>query len=78
MKNKNQDLRNHLFGILEGLTDPQTEVSEDFKQRAKLAVSVSQAIINSAKVEIDYMRTARQMDEVNPFFAAKQIGNGSA
>lgn len=54
MKNKIDDLRNHLFATLEALgdTDKPMEIN-----RAKAIAEVAQAIINSAKVEIDFLRT---------------------
>jgi hypothetical protein len=52
-RNKIQDLRNHLFETLEALKDEDNPMDID---RAKAIASVSQAIINSAKIEIDYIR----------------------
>lgn len=53
MKNKIEDLRNHLFAALEGLADPDEPMDID---RAKAISDVAQTIINSAKVEIDYLK----------------------
>lgn len=55
MKNKIEDLRNHLFETLEMLKDGEMEVD-----RAKAVSGVAQTIINSAKVEIDYLRVTEQ------------------
>lgn len=51
MKNKIEDLRNHLFLALEKLHDNEMDVD-----RAKVISDVAQTIINSAKVEVDFLR----------------------
>lgn len=59
-KDKIQDLRHHLFAQLERLGDD--ELMKDQSQRfieldrAKAMCDISQTIINSAKVEIDYLK----------------------
>lgn len=53
MKNKIDDLRNHLFVTIESLLDPDKPMDID---RAKAVADVAQTIINSAKVEVDYLR----------------------
>lgn len=53
MKNKLTDLRNHLFVTIEQLLDPKEPMDID---RAKAVADVAQVIINSAKVEVDYIR----------------------
>jgi hypothetical protein len=53
MKNKISDLRNHLFSVLEELTDP--ESTYDIA-KAKVVADVAQVIINSAKVENQYLK----------------------
>lgn len=53
MKNKIEDLRNHLFAALEGLAD--TDNPMDIA-RAKAISDVAQTVINSAKVEVDFLR----------------------
>lgn len=55
MKNKIEDLRNHLFETLEMLKDGEMDVD-----RARAVSGVAQTIINSAKVEIDYLRVTEQ------------------
>ena len=59
-KDKIQDLRHHLFAQLERLSDDQTMknplMREREVERAKAITEVSQAIVNSAKVEIDYLK----------------------
>lgn len=53
MKNKMTDLRNHLFAALEALHDTEKPMEIE---RAKAIADVAQTIINSAKVEVDFMR----------------------
>ena len=54
MKNRIQDLRNHLFATLESLRDPDKPMELD---RARAIAEVAQVIINTAKVEVDFLRT---------------------
>jgi hypothetical protein len=57
MRNKIEDLRNHLFAALEGLADEEKPMDLD---RAKTIAEVAQVVINSAKVEVDYIKTTGQ------------------
>lgn len=57
MKNKIEDLRNHLFAAIEGLQDVDKPMEIE---RAKAIADVAQVIINSAKVEVDYLRATEQ------------------
>lgn len=52
-RNKNCDLRDHLFEVLEGLKDKESPMDVD---RAKAICEVAQTIINSAKVDVDLAR----------------------
>lgn len=52
MKNKIEDLRNHLFGTLEALADPDKPMALD---RAREIANVAQVLINSAKVEVAFI-----------------------
>lgn len=52
MKNKIEDLRDHLFEMLEQLKDPKAKVD---LERMRLGMSVAQTIINSAKVEVEFL-----------------------
>ncbi len=47
------ELRSHLFDALRGLKDKTMDIDH-----AKAIADVSQTIINSAKVEVDYLRVA--------------------
>jgi hypothetical protein len=53
MKNKIEDLRNHLFATLEALQDEEKPMELD---RARAVADVAQVLINSVKVEVDFMR----------------------
>lgn len=53
MKNKIEDLRNHLFATLEALQDEEKPMELD---RAKAVADVARAVIESAKVEVDFLR----------------------
>lgn len=52
MQNKIDDLRNHLFATLEALRDEERPMDIE---RAKVIAAVAQTVINSAKVECDYL-----------------------
>lgn len=52
-KNKIEDLRNHLFATLEALQDDDNPMD---LARAKAIADVSQVIVNSAKIEVDFLR----------------------
>ncbi|HXF44894.1 MAG TPA: hypothetical protein VNK91_02130 [Burkholderiaceae bacterium] len=53
MRNKMQDLRDHLFATLEALRDGDKSMSID---RAKAIADVAQTIINSATVEVKFLQ----------------------
>ncbi len=53
MKNKIEDLRNHLFETLESLKDKEAPME---LERAETIAKVAQVIINSAKVEVDFLK----------------------
>lgn len=54
MKNKIEDLRDHLFTTIEALLDEEKPMDID---RAKAVADVAQVMINSAKVEVEFMKT---------------------
>ena len=64
-KNKIDDLRNHLFAALEGLSDPDNPMDV---ARAHAICEVSQAIINTAKVEVDLVRAVGASKPGSAFF----------
>lgn len=52
-KNKIEDLRNHLFDTIERLLDPDDPMDLD---RAEAVGKVAQVVVNSAKVEVDFIK----------------------
>lgn len=58
MKNKIEDLRDHLFATLEALQDEDNPMDLD---RAKAISDVAQTVINSAKVEVDFLKSTGAM-----------------
>lgn len=52
-KNKIEDLRNHLFATLEALQDDENPMDIN---RAKTIADIAQVIVNSAKIEVDFIR----------------------
>ena len=53
MKNKIEDLRNHLFVTIERLLDEDDPLDINM---AKAVSDTAQTIINSAKVEVDFLK----------------------
>lgn len=53
MKNKIEDLRNHLFAALEGLMDDEKPMDID---RANAVANVGKIIVESAKVEVMFLK----------------------
>lgn len=53
MKNKIEDLRNHLFATLEDLRDKDKPMDLD---RARAVASVAQVIVDSARVEVEFVK----------------------
>lgn len=53
MKNKIEDLRNHLFVTIESLLDADKPMEIE---RTKAVAEVAQVMINSAKVEVDMVK----------------------
>lgn len=60
MKNKIEDLRDHLFATLEALQDKEEPMDLD---RAKAISDVAQTVINSAKVEVDFLRVTGEIKD---------------
>jgi hypothetical protein len=57
MRNKIEDLRNHLFAALEGLADPEKPME---LERAKAIADVARVIVDSAKAEVQYLHATGQ------------------
>lgn len=62
-RNKINDLRNHLFEVIEMLKDD--DQNSMTIEKAKAIVNVSQAIINTAKIEVDYIRATDGIRRTN-------------
>lgn len=59
MKNKMEDLRNHLFETLEALKDKDDPMDIS---RARAVSEVAGRLIDSAKVEVEYIRATGQSE----------------
>jgi hypothetical protein len=69
-RNKLSDLRDHMFAALERLDDEQM-TNEQIKneiEKAKSIAMVGSVIINSAKVEIDYLKATGMIDTTSDLF----------
>lgn len=58
MKNSIEDLRNHLFETIEGLKDPEHPMDI---ARAKAIAEVAKTVIDTARVEVDYIKATDQI-----------------
>jgi len=61
MKNKIEDLRNHLFEVIEMLKDGDESNTGMTIEKAKTICQVSDKIVDTVKVEIDYLRVAQDI-----------------
>lgn len=68
MENNIETLREHLFATLTALQDKSDPMDID---RAKAISEVSQTIINSAKVEIEYAKIKETSDHLGTGFMEK-------
>ena len=59
MKNKIEDLRNHLFATLEGLRDEEKPMDLD---RARAIADVARVIVDSAKAEVQFLQVTERRD----------------
>lgn len=71
-KNKIEDLRNHLFATLEALQDEDKPMEID---RAKTIADVAQVIVNSAKIEVEFIR-ATGREKGTGFIPEERLLNG--
>lgn len=74
MKNKIEDLRNHLFAALEGLSDKEEPMEIE---RAKAIADVGQVIVNSAKIEVDFLRVTGGSKGSGFIPSDRQLGNSA-
>jgi len=68
-RNKITDLRDHLFEVLERLKDGEIEI-----ETAQTMAEVSQVIINSAKIEVDFIKATGSNTDSG--FIKLNSGNG--
>ena len=64
------DLRDHLDWLMKRLRDPDDKELD--LDRAKLLIEAGQTVINSAKVEVDFMRVSGQMSDTGFIPVAEQ------
>lgn len=69
MKNKIEDLRNHLFATLEALQDKDTPMDIE---RAKAVADVARVVIDSAKVEVEMLKVSGSV-AASGFFPAEEV-----
>jgi hypothetical protein len=67
MKNKLDDLRNHLFETLEALKDEEEPMELD---RARAIADISRVIVDSAKVEVNFLNVTGALRRTD-FFPAE-------
>lgn len=70
--NTTQDLRNHLFAQIKRLEDPDLDLGKEL-EKAKALASIGNVIVNSVKIENDFMRLTGSKKEDDK----KSIGNGN-
>jgi hypothetical protein len=73
MKNRLTDLRNHLFETLEALKDPDKPMDVD---RAKAISEVGKTLIDSAKLELQFLEFTGEGDGATKFFDEPQPQQG--
>lgn len=68
--NKLNDLRDHMFAAMERLSDENLtpEKLEQEIEKAKAISAVGSVVINSAKIEIDYLKATGQIDTQSELF----------
>lgn len=71
MKNKLSDLRDHLFVALENLADAEGEDLERAVKKADAVSNVAKVIVESARVEVDYMRHVGGLGDGSAFIESK-------
>jgi len=69
LKNKIDDLRNHLFETLEALKDKDDPMDLD---RARAIADVSRVIVDSAKVEVRFLEVTGQLRSTDFLPAEKE------
>lgn len=74
MKNKIEDLRNHMFLALEKLSEAEsTEEMQKELERSKGIAEIGKVIIDSAKVEVDFLKATGGDVITTEFFNQDQV-----
>lgn len=73
MKNRVEDLRNHLFETIERLKDEEKPMEID---RARAVSEVARVIVESAKVEVDHLRALEALGVRVEINADGSVGTG--
>jgi len=73
-RNKIDDLRNHLFETLEALKDEEKPMDLD---RARAVAEVAKVIVDSAKVEVSFLKVTGALRSTN-FLPADMDEEGTA
>ena len=79
-KNKIQDLRDHLFSQIEKLDDDETPLTDLDIEKAKTIAQLASVVVQSAKVEVDFLRAAstrsiNSKDDGTGFIPYRQLEN---
>ena len=69
MKNKIEDLRNHVFETIELLLDEDSTMDVS---KARAIASLAQVVVNSAKIEVDFIK-ATSVNRSTGFFPKEQL-----
>lgn len=76
MKNRIEDLRNHLFAQLEKLSDCEDKDLDKEIQRSQSMINIAEVLIDSARAENDFLEiTGGNGSGFIPSETRKQIGN---
>ena len=69
-RNKISDLRDHLFASLERIDDDSLTLEQIRAEvdKAKAVAQIGSVIINSAKVEIDFIKATGRIDSASEIF----------
>lgn len=65
MKNKIEDLRNHLFAALERLDDPECDLQNELK-KAQAVAEIGKVLVESAKAEVAFLKVAAEREGREP------------
>lgn len=69
-RNKISDLRDHLFAALERIDNDDLTVDQISQEvnKAKAIASIGSVLINSAKVEMEYIKATGKLDTASELF----------